>query len=178
MAAVFLVVANVIVQAATAIFGSLLSILVVVVVITTVIGALVGILAIALQEVGSGSPDQIVRVALQEEGIGDGSKYWKFTTGSEFVDGSATPWCASFVTWCANECGYIEDGTFPKTASVATYRDFFREKERLHEAEDYVPKTGDLILFGDDEHIGIVQYTEGDRVVTIEGNTSDAVHHQ
>ena len=92
------------------------------------------------------------------------------------MDGSATPWCASFVTWCANECGYIEDGTFPKTASVATYRDFFREKERLHEAEDYVPKTGDLILFGDDEHIGIVQYTEGNRVVTIEGNTSDAVH--
>lgn len=176
IAAVFLVVANVIVQAATAIFGSLLSILVVVVVITTVIGALVGILAIALQEVGSGSPDQIVRVALQEEGTEDGSKYWKFTTGSEFVDGSTTPWCASFVTWCANECGYIEDGTFPKTASVATYRDFFREKERLHEAEDYVPKTGDLILFGDDEHIGIVQYTEGNRVVTIEGNTSDAVH--
>lgn len=176
IAVLLLMAANVIVQAATAIIGSLFSIVVMVLIVVAVIGALVGILSIALQSVRGGSPDQIVRVALQEEGIEDGSKYWRFTTGSEFVDGTVTPWCACFVSWCANECDYIEEGIFPKSASVATYRDFFREKDRLHEEENYVPKTGDLILFGNDEHIGIVQYTEGERVVTIEGNTSDAVH--
>ena len=31
-------------------------------------------------------------------------------------------------------------------------------------------------MFGADTHIGIVQYVENGRVVTIEGNTSDAVH--
>ena len=69
----------------TAIFGSLLSILVSV--MTDRDRALVGILAIALQEKQVQELDQIVRVALQEEGIGDGSKYWKFTTGSEVPDG-------------------------------------------------------------------------------------------
>lgn len=146
------------------------------VIVSTVVAFIVSI-ATSLTDTGAGDATQIVSVALAEEGTADGSRYWRFTMGTDdFVDGSATPWCACFVSWCANECGLIDDGIFPKSASVASYRRFFREKELLHEEGNYIPKAGDLILFGADEHIGIVQYTEHGRVVTIEGNTSDAVH--
>ena len=29
---------------------------------------------------------------------------------------SRVEWCATFVSWCANECGYIEAGIIPKFA--------------------------------------------------------------
>ena len=35
------------------------------------------------------------------------------------------------------------------------------------------PKIGDLIFFGNCDHIGIVENLDNDRVYTIEGNTSD-----
>lgn len=124
---------------------------------------------------GTGA-ERIVEVALTQENSTDGSPYWEYTMGSDFVDGHSTPWCACFVSWCAAECGFIDDELFPKSGSVATYRRFYREKGLLHEEDDYVPKMGDLILFGDDAHIGIVQYVIEGFVVTIEGNTSDAVH--
>lgn len=27
-------------------------------------------------------------------------------------------WCACFISWCANQCGYIEKGIIPKFAAV------------------------------------------------------------
>ena len=64
---------------------------------------------------------------------------------------------------------------FPKTGAVAEYKNYFARKGLYKEKEEYTPKTGDLIVFNP-SHIGIVQFVEGGRVVTIEGNTSDAVH--
>lgn len=158
------------------IIGVFAGILAVVLISITIIVTVVTILlSIFSNQAGVGG-EQIVAVALSQEGTTDGSKYWNYTMGSAFVDGSSTPWCACFVSWCANECGYIDDGIFPKSGSVATYRTFYRERGLLHEEDGYTPNTGDLILFGSDDHIGIVQYVEGGRVITIEGNTSDAVH--
>ncbi|MGF6990408.1 hypothetical protein M2150_001669 [Lachnospiraceae bacterium PM6-15] len=121
---------------------------------------------------------RIVSVALKEKGTTSGEKYWKFTMGSSFVNDSATPWCACFVSWCANECGYIESGLFPKSAGVAGYKSFFGAKGLYKEAGSYTPKTGDLICFGSNAHIGIVQYVEGNRVITIEGNTGGGVYER
>lgn len=153
-----------------------LAVLAIVIVITAVISAVISFIISLVTNNAYTGGEQIVRVALTQEGNEDGAEYWKYVQGTPFVDGNATPWCACFVSWCANECGYIDDGIFPKSASVATYRSYFRQKGLLREDDDYVPKVGDLILFGSDEHIGIVQYVEGGRVITIEGNTSDAVH--
>lgn len=123
---------------------------------------------------GAGA-ERIVEVALTQENNTDGSPYWEFTMGSRFVNGNTTPWCACFVSWCANECGYIDDNIFPKTGSVASYRRYYTEKGLWHDRSGYTPKAGDLIVFSP-SHIGIVQYVEDGIVVTIEGNTSDAVH--
>lgn len=158
------------------IIGILAAIIIAIILVVTVVTAVVSVIMAIFTSNSYIGAERIVEVALTQEGNTDGSKYWEYTMGTAFVDGSSTPWCASFVSWCANECGFIDEGAVPKSGSVATYRRFYAEKELLHEENDYIPQTGDLILFGNDEHIGIVQYVEGDRVITIEGNTDDAVY--
>lgn len=84
-------------------------------------------------------------------------------------------WCAMFVTWCADQCGFIELGIVPKTASVAELHDWYDAKGQYHEKAGYVPKTGDIILFEGQgsSHTGLVEsYDEAaSTVTTIEGNT-------
>lgn len=57
-----------------------------------------------------GSTD-IVQVALAQVGNIGGQPYWSW-----YGFNSRVEWCACFVSWCANECGYIESGTIPKFA--------------------------------------------------------------
>ena len=171
----------VVMQAVISVVSMLVSILIAVLIpiiaIITIITAIVSIIASLISNpMVAGSGQRIVQIALQEEGNTSGAKYWNYVMGGGFSNGDATPWCACFVSWCANEAGLIEDGIVPKSASVATYRRFYTEKGRFHSSTDYIPQAGDFIVFGSDEHIGIVQYVENGRVVTIEGNTSDAVH--
>ncbi|MFV0362364.1 MAG: CHAP domain-containing protein, partial [Suipraeoptans sp.] len=145
------------------------SVLVVILIITTIISALLGIAEDEDNKISGGT--SIVAVALAEVGQ-TGDKFWQYTMGSTYVNGTQTPWCASFVSWCANECGYIDSGLFPKSGAVSTYKSFFESKGQFQSKENYVPKTGDLLIMKSDgaSHIGIVQYVEGDRVVTVEGN--------
>lgn len=173
--------ASTLVQAVTSFLTSIVSSLLSVVVTLVSIVSLTGVLAvlfitILVSNTNNNGAEQIVQVALAEEGTTDGSEYWQFVVGSQFIDGNSTPWCACFVSWCAEQCGFIEDGIFPRSASVAVYEAYYRQRNLYVESGDYIPRQGDLIIFGSDEHIGIVQYTEGGRVITIEGNTSDAVH--
>ena len=49
------------------------------------------------------SDDAIVTVALSQIGNVGGEPYWSWY-GFE----SRVEWCACFVSWCANECGYID----------------------------------------------------------------------
>lgn len=60
----------------------------------------------------NGSTD-IVEVALAQVGNVGGQPYWSWYGFNNRVE-----WCACFVSWCANECGYIESGIIPKFASV------------------------------------------------------------
>lgn len=150
-----------------AVFVPLLVMVFVVVSLVTAFGALTD----TQPAVGS---TRIVQVALEQEG-NDGRIYWDYVMGSAYIDGDQTPWCACFVSWCANECGYIDSGIFPKSGSVVAYKNFYASRGLYHEG-GYEPKPGDLIIFEGNAHIGIVQYVEGGRVITIEGNASNAVH--
>ena len=114
----------------------------------------------------------IVAVAMGQVGNVGGEKFWKWYGFNEHVE-----WCAIFVSWCANECGYIESGTIPKFSSCK-YEGvpFFKEKG-LWKDRGYIAKSGDIIFFdweqdGLADHVGIVQKTENDIVYTIEGNSS------
>ena len=166
-------------QMAVSMFLPVIAVIVAVVtvisVVVSVVSAVITLILGGAASAGISGAEQIVEIALTQDGITDGTKYWEYTMGTGFVDGNATPWCACFVSWCANECDLIEAGVFPKTGAVAEYKNYFARKGLYKEKEEYTPKTGDLIVFNP-SHIGIVQFVEGGRVVTIEGNTSDAVH--
>lgn len=115
---------------------------------------------------------QIIAVARQEAAEAEanigGGKYKAWY-------GMDDNWCAMFVSWCANECGYIASGIMPKTASVANMKAWYQQKGQYYAKESgYEPKAGDVILFGNGRsHTGlVVEYDpETKTVTTIEGNT-------
>lgn len=127
-----------------------------------------------------GKDEQIVAVALSQVGNVGGQPYWSW-----YGFGSRVEWCACFVSWCANECGYIETGIIPKFASCGNGIDWF--KARAQWADSNVePVPGMLIFFDWDDpggpagpqdgiadHVGIVEKVENGRVHTIEGNSND-----
>ncbi len=112
----------------------------------------------------------IVQVALQQEGNVGGQPYWSWYGFSSRVE-----WCACFVSWCANECGYIKKGIVPKFAACMNGAAWFRQHGQWQD-RSYVPKAGDIIFFnwnGDAkiDHVGIVMKVAKGRVHTIEGNS-------
>lgn len=84
-------------------------------------------------------------------------------------------WCAMFVSYCADKCGFIEKGIMPKTASVAVSKQWYINNNLYHDAASgYVPKAGDIIIFGNGmSHTGIVTgyNPETKKLTTIEGNS-------
>lgn len=50
----------------------------------------------------------IVQVALSQEGNG-GDTYWSW-----YGFTSRVSWCACFVSWCGEQCGYLDSGIMPK----------------------------------------------------------------
>ena len=126
------------------------------------------------------SSNEIVRMALSQVG-NSGDVYWSYMGFSKRVD-----WCACFVSWCANECGYIKEGILPNTAGCVSGERWFRERGQWRDST-YTPKAGDIIYFdwdsdgeGQDgavDHVGIVEKVEGDYIYTIEGNSGDKVSH-
>ena len=115
----------------------------------------------------------LVQVAKSQLGNQGGQPYWSWY-GFE----SRQPWCACFVSWCADQCGYLEAGLVPKFSACEEGIRWFTERGQYH-PRDHVPEPGDLVFFdwgsdGSYDHVGIVEYVEAGMVHTIEGNTSDS----
>lgn len=128
-----------------------------------------------------GADDQIVQVALTQLGNVGGGPYWSWYGFSHRVE-----WCACFVSWCANECGYIDIGVIPKYAGCVNGVAWFRERGQWAE-NDIEPVPGMIIFFdwddpdgsagpqdGLSDHTGIVERVENGIVYTVEGNSGDA----
>ena len=126
-----------------------------------------------------GSSD-IVTVAAAQIGNVGGQPYWSWYGFKLRVE-----WCACFVSWCANECGYIEAGLIPKFAGCQSEGVSWFKACGLWKERGFVAKPGDIIFFdwadkdtgvrsGSADHVGIVEKVENGRVYTIEGNSSDS----
>ena len=127
-----------------------------------------------------GSSGEIVAVALSQVGNVGGQPYWSW-----YGFNSRVEWCACFVSWCANECGYIDAGVIPKFAGCTGGSNWFKARGQWQDG-GYEPHPGDLIFFDwnekggsgpqDDvpDHVGIVERVENGVVYTVEGNTSDS----
>ena len=86
---------------------------------------------------GTGS-QAIVQVALTQEGNG-GDTYWSWYGFS-----SREEWCACFVSWCADQCGYIEAGVIPKFSLCSAGMEWFESRGQFMDGS-YVPASGDLV---------------------------------
>lgn len=133
----------------------------------------------ALHGIGVGD-GEIVVVALSQLGNVGGQPYWSW-----YGFNSRVEWCACFVSWCANECGYLDAGVIPKTAGCISGSNWFKDRG-LWQDNSYEPRPGDIIYFDWDnkgrsgpqdglaDHVGIVEKVENGLVYTVEGNSGDS----
>lgn len=125
--------------------------------------------------------DAIVKAALSQVGNAGGEPYWSW-----YGFNSREEWCACFVSWCFNECGYLDTGTAPKFAGCVGGVEWFRSREQW--ADNTIePAPGMIVFFdwndpngasgpqdGEADHVGIVEKCENGIVYTIEGNSGDS----
>ena len=117
--------------------------------------------------------DAIVDVALSQVGNVGGEPYWSWYGFTNHVE-----WCACFVSWCADQCGYLDSGAYPKFSGCVMGMQWFQQRglwlDRTTE-----PAPGMLIFFdwspqnGVPDHVGIVERVENGMVYTVEGNSRD-----
>lgn len=101
-----------------------------------------------------------------------GKKFWSWYGYNSYV-----PWCATFVSWCADQNGLIKDGSIIKYADCYSAVQWLKKENKWLKGGE-TPKGGDIIFFDWDEddgvdHTGIVTGVVGDKVFTVEGNSSD-----
>jgi len=117
--------------------------------------------------------DAIVDVALSQVGNVGGEPYWSWYGFTNHVE-----WCACFVSWCADQCGYLDSGIYPKFSGCVFGMQWFQQRGLwLDGSAEPVP--GMLIFFdwatqdGVPDHVGIVEKVENGMVYTVEGNSRD-----
>ena len=127
-----------------------------------------------------GADDQIVAVALSQLGNVGSEPYWSW-----YGFGSRVEWCTCFVSWCADQCGYIETGVIPKYAGCVNGVNWFKDRGQWAD-NDIEPAPGMIIFFdwdnkgssgpqdGESDHTGIVERVEDGIVYTVEGNSGDS----
>jgi len=156
------------------------------VVIILIIALIAGFVAVLFNEDESSEnseipSSEIVLVAKAQIGNEGGDKFWKWYGFNEHVE-----WCACFVSWCADQCGYIDKGIIPKFSLCSDGVNWFKERNQWNDrGESYYPIAGDIIFFdwyeengsqdGRCDHVGIVTRTDltNRNIYTIEGNTNN-----
>lgn len=120
--------------------------------------------------------ESIVAVALSQIGNVGGEPYWSWYGFDSYAG-----WCACFVSWCADQCGYIDAGIIPKYAWVPSGVAWFQKRNQWMD-NSFTPSPGTIIFFdwdedggqdGEADHTGIVEKVEDGYIYTIEGNTGD-----
>ncbi len=123
---------------------------------------------------------RLAELARKELGNPNGEKYWRWAGFNNRME-----WSAVFVSWLANEAGYLEQGRVLNTANVLDMKEWFEanDKFKTHN-ENYVPQSGDLVFFDwsgertGKDHVGIVEYSGGNIIQVIEGNSDNLVRRR
>ncbi|MBQ6392345.1 MAG: CHAP domain-containing protein, partial [Eubacterium sp.] len=177
-----------VIQAAVQLVSSILSILTMILVPLAIVAMIISFTVSLLTGIGGavdeagfwymGGGMELVEVAIKEIGYKEGADgSTKYGTWAGIGNAS---WCHAFVSWCANECGFIEEGIIPRTASCEEGRQWFITRNEYQERGSYEPAPGDIVYFrhGDEtvsHHVGIVEYAENGILHTIEGNSGGLV---
>ena len=113
---------------------------------------------------------EIVDIAKRQVGNVGGRPYWSW-----YGFNSRVEWCACFVSWCYGQMG-LSEPRFAACQSQGIPWFTSRGQWGARGYENIAP--GDAIFFdwdldGSADHVGIVIGTDGSRVYTVEGNSSD-----
>ena len=88
----------------------------------------------------SGFNQAIVEVALTQLGNEGGQPYWSWYGFDGRVE-----WCACFVSWCADQCGYLDSGIIPKFSGYVDGSNWFKGNGQWQD-RNYEPQAGDIIF--------------------------------
>lgn len=154
------------------------------------------VIAIAMSQVGYLESNSNGSFAGTTAGSGNYTEY-NYNMG-DWGSGYAYEWCATFCSWALLQSGATTQNTisawcrkYKYTNSAYIWREVgcghwadqlryygYFQYSKYH-GNNYAPQTGDLIFFTwdsaktNEDHIGLVVYSDSDYVYTIEGNTSD-----
>lgn len=112
------------------------------------------------------------QIGITENPIGSNNVIYNTDYYGQEVSGDSYPWCCVFVWWCFNKSGngdaFYDGGKVAGCGAVYTWAQnnglFITSTEA---------KYGDIVLFGNNEHIEVVVSNNGDGTfTTIGGNTS------
>jgi len=119
-----------------------------------------------------------------------------YNYGDADSSGYKMAWCASFCSWAIFQAGVTDHSTHAQSCrnhigdrnyiwrecSCYQWADQLKRFNMYYARGSYVPKAGDLIFFKMDgggtawtNHIGLVLYSDGSRVYTVEGNRKNHV---
>jgi len=115
--------------------------------------------------------------------IPPGSNRTKYNDWFYSQQGTEAPWCAIFVSWCADQCGLINSGLYRKDAGVTTTYSYmtkengfesysWREVKQLGGGA-YSAVPGDLFFFEGMGHIGIITNVTDSAIEVTHGNSSE-----
>jgi hypothetical protein len=81
-------------------------------------------------------------------------------------------WCAYFASWVWQHAG-IKVPTYGYTGDFVSWA-----PSHYHPRGQYSPHTGDLVIFQNDEHTGIVSYSSNGKIAIVAGNYGNQVASQ
>ena len=129
---------------------------------------------------GAGANDIVgvarTQIGYKENSYGTKYGYWYYPS---FVD---QPWCAMFVSWCAEQAG-IPESVITRFAACSVGINWFKSLGRWYDSKyyggTYTPKKGDIVFYQDigsysPTHVGIVVGLNGNYLHVIEGNATDS----
>lgn len=141
--------------------------------------------------VGGGS---IVAVALREAAAEDnaevplGSNHCKY---NDWYGMGNVAWCVIFIIYCANECGFVESGLFPRNIAYCDglhryfldegFESFAMRECTQFGGSSYSAVPGDIVFFQCNDgtasfgHVGIVTAVGDGYMDITQGNTADKV---
>lgn len=148
-----------------------------IILVTLLMMSCVGVTAFAA------ASDDVIDIARQQIGAygSDDNKFSRWFYGET----RAAPWCAMFVSWCADEAG-VMGSAVPKRGNCQNMMDWFIERDEYFPADSgYVPVKGDIIFFDTDgssvaHHVeyvsesGFMEENGELLVMCIGGNTTDS----
>lgn len=95
-------------------------------------------------------------------------KYNMYTKYGRWYGLNPAAWCGMSLAFWFNAAGM--DWRKYAHSYVPTVTNLYKSRNKYHPRGTYTPRRGDVIIFGDEEHVGLVEGCSGGYVSTIEGN--------